>query len=106
MGHIVNERNYDRLHGILEKSHGKIVCGGSGDRATLAFEPTVVDNVSLEDPLLSQELFGPILPVLEADYEEATRVIASMPHPLAIYVFSTNQAEIDYGKCCSANKFT
>ena len=99
MGHIVNERNYDRLSGLLDKTKGKIVCGGVGDRPKLAFKPTVVDNVSTQDALLSEELFGPILPVIEADYNEATRVIASMPHPLAIYIFSTNQPEIDYGVC-------
>lgn len=92
---IINERNYDR--DLLDRSKGKIVYGGSGDRTSLQLKSTVIDNVTLDDSLLESELFGPLLPVIVADYVEATRAIASKPHPLAIYIFSNSKPEIEYG---------
>lgn len=65
---IINERNFGRLESQLNNASGKIVHGGTGhDRNLLRFKTTVVDNVSLEDSLLSEELFGPLLPIVEAD---------------------------------------
>ncbi|EXJ90169.1 aldehyde dehydrogenase (NAD+) [Capronia epimyces CBS 606.96] len=96
MGKIVNERHYDRLQSILNKTHGDIVYGGSGDRAALQFKTTVVDGVHIHDSTLSEELFGPILPVIKASTEEAVHQINHLPHPLAIYIFSQDDKEVDY----------
>ncbi|KAI0126981.1 Aldehyde/histidinol dehydrogenase [Xylariales sp. AK1849] len=92
---IVNERNFDRLAGLLKRSKGTITSGGQTDRNRLIIRPTVVANVTLGDALMEDELFGPICPVLKATTEEAYNAIKSSPHPLAIYIFSNNQQEID-----------
>ena len=93
---IVNEKNYDRLSGLLAKTEGKVVHGGQGKREVLRFDLTAVDGVSMEDSLLSEELFGPILPLVEADLQRAVEIISSLPHPLAIYLFSHDQSEVKY----------
>ncbi|KAF2820846.1 aldehyde dehydrogenase [Ophiobolus disseminans] len=94
---IINERNHARLEGLLNRTKGKVVYGGTGhDHNLLKMKTTVVDNVSMSDSLLSEELFGPLLPIIEADYKRAVEIITSMPHPLALYIFSHDQSEIDY----------
>lgn len=95
---IVNERNYDRLHNLLDRSKGKVVLGGNGRREQLKMDLTVVDGVTMDDSLLTEELFGPILPLVEADLPRAVEIISSLPHPLAIYIFSNDKAEVDFGK--------
>ncbi|KAF3048812.1 hypothetical protein E8E11_004193 [Didymella keratinophila] len=94
---IINERNFGRLESLLNNTTGKIVYGGTGhDRNLLKLKTTVVDNVSLEDSLLSEELFGPLLPIVETDYKHAVEAINQLPHPLGLYMFSHDQSEIDY----------
>jgi len=58
---------------------------------------TIVDEVKIDDSLLSEELFGPILPIVEADVRRAVEIISSLPHPLAIYVFASDCKEVKYG---------
>ena len=94
MAHIVNERNYDRLSSLLDKSQGRIAYGGKGAKVDLSFKPTIVTDVNTSDSLLSEELFGPICPVIKATYQEAYRAISDMPHPLGLYIFSTNDSEV------------
>lgn len=94
---IINERNHARLEGLLDNTKGKVVYGGTGhDRNLLKLKTTIVDNVTMDDSLLSEELFGPLLPIVEADYKHAVDIISSMPHPLGLYIFSHDQSEIDY----------
>ncbi|KAG9524351.1 aldehyde dehydrogenase, partial [Aureobasidium melanogenum] len=93
---IINERNYDRLTGMLDKTNGKIIEGGSGQRDQLKLALTVVDGVSMDDSLLTEELFGPILPLVEADLTKAVGIISSRQHPLAIYIFTNDRSEVDY----------
>ena len=96
---IINERNFGRLERLLSNTRGNVVYGGTGhDRDILKLRTTVVDNVSLEDSLLSEELFGPLLPIMEADYKRAVEIVNSLAHPLGLYVFSHDQSEIDYGE--------
>lgn len=95
MTKIVNESNYDRLVSLLEKSEGQITYGGKRDRNQKFMAPTVVTGVTLRDSLLSDELFGPILPIIKANHREACKAISSMDHPLAIYIFSAKQGVID-----------
>lgn len=82
MVRIINERQFDRLEGLLERTEGKIVYGGSKNREDKYIQPTVVTKVSMSgmfppelhsdvDPLLGEEIFGPILPVIEADVNQA-----------------------------------
>lgn len=87
-GRIVSDRHFDRLASFLT---GNIVTGGQIDRATRYIAPTLIDRVSWSDPVMQDEIFGPILPILEYDdLEEAIRGVVDRPKPLALYFFSRN----------------
>nr|WP_166244324.1 aldehyde dehydrogenase [Paenibacillus turpanensis] len=90
---IVSEGHYARLTGLLAATRGRIVYGGSGDAEARVLAPTIVDEVGWDDPLMEDELFGPILPVVVYDeLEEALAMIRSRPKPLALYVFTESDA--------------
>lgn len=91
--HIINERNFDRLDSLLQKTSGKIVYGGQRNRESLYFAPTIVAGVKPGDSLLSEELFGPILPIIDADFDTALSQTRAGEHPLAIYTFTTQAVE-------------
>ncbi|KAJ5638197.1 Aldehyde dehydrogenase NAD(P)-dependent [Penicillium lividum] len=93
--HIINERNFDRLDRLLNSTSGQIVYGGQRDRSTRFFAPTIVTGVKPGDSLLSEELFGPILPIMEADLDTALTFTRGTGQPLSAYVFTQNQAEKD-----------
>lgn len=95
----VNDRNFNRLDQILASTNGTISYGGERDLATRKFTPTVVTDVEISDSLLSEELFGPVCPVIKADYVTAYKQISKMPHPLGLYIFSSSQTEIDEILC-------
>ena len=87
---IVNSRHFSRLNGLLKE--GQILAGGRTDEKTLYIEPTIIGNASPESPLMTDEIFGPILPLLEYEsLDEALAIIASLPAPLAIYLFSQSR---------------
>ena len=87
---MVNRKHFDRVMGLIDQS--KVVFGGRGDPDTLKIQPTVLDNVSPEDPVMREEIFGPVLPVLTFDRaEEALEFINARPHPLALYLFSQDK---------------
>lgn len=90
-GRIVNERHYRRLMGLMQS--GRVVCGGEGRAETLQIAPTVLADVSPESPVMQEEIFGPILPVLPCGTpEEAMRFVNARPKPLALYLFTTDRA--------------
>ncbi len=92
-GKIINEKHFDRIVGLIEQK--KVVSGGKADRRALKVEPTVIDNVTFGDAVMQEEIFGPLLPVLTFDtLDEAVRNIQSMPHPLALYIFSNNRQAV------------
>ncbi|KAH7230021.1 putative aldehyde dehydrogenase [Fusarium solani] len=93
--HIINKRNFDRLSALLDQTSGKIVYGGERNPETLGFSPTVVVDVSPSDSLMSEELFGPILPILDATLDEAISHTTNNERPLAVYPFTASQAEKD-----------
>ena len=95
-GKIINARQFDRIASYL--SQGAIVQGGRTNRQELFIEPTIITNVSLDAPVMNDEIFGPVLPVITFDTtEEAKQVIAKHPNPLAFYVFTSNrQKEKDW----------
>jgi aldehyde dehydrogenase (NAD+) len=94
---IINERHWDRLHGLLAgSSSSQVVLGGQGDRATRYLAPTVISNATWDDPVMGEEIFGPILPVLAVDgVGAAIATINAHDKPLALYVFAEKQAVID-----------
>ncbi|KAJ8514395.1 hypothetical protein ONZ45_g8071 [Pleurotus djamor] len=92
MGHIINKTHFHRLTKLLERTKGKVVLGGKND-GHLSIEPTVVIDVGVDDSLMEEELFGPILPVIPVDsVDEAISSIRRGPHPLTIYAFTQNDA--------------
>jgi aldehyde dehydrogenase (NAD+) len=96
--HIPNERLFDRLDGLLADTKGKIIVGGERDKSRLYISPTIVDNVKADDPLMEDELFSPILPIVPVDdiVEEGIDFVRTYHDtPLALYVFSNNKKEAD-----------
>ena len=90
-GKIINEKHFDRILGLIDEK--KIVQGGKADRKALQIEPTVLDNVSFSDRVMQEEIFGPLMPVLTYDsLEEVIRTVNSMPHPLALYFFTSDKS--------------
>lgn len=90
-GKIINEKHFDRLLGLIDKN--KTVHGGDSDRHALRIEPTVLDNVTFADAVMQEEIFGPIMPILIFDsMDEVIHNINAMPHPLALYLFTSDKA--------------
>jgi aldehyde dehydrogenase (NAD+) len=93
-GRIVNALHHDRLRGLL--ACGSIVHGGRLDREQLYFEPTVLVDVEPTSPVMQEEIFGPILPVLPVDdLRSAIKLVNARPKPLAVYVFARDHAVTD-----------
>ncbi|HIZ21892.1 MAG TPA: aldehyde dehydrogenase [Candidatus Blautia faecigallinarum] len=99
-GKIINRKHFERILGLIDQE--KVVWGGEGDPASLRIEPTVMDRVTFQDPVMGQEIFGPVLPVLTYDsLDEAVSKINSMAHPLALYIFTKDkQAAKKVTSCC------
>ncbi|UGT43442.1 aldehyde dehydrogenase family protein [Nocardia yamanashiensis] len=90
-GRIVNERHFDRLTALL--GDGRIVTGGATDRASRYLAPTVLADVDPESPVMKEEIFGPILPIVRVrDLDEAIAFITARDKPLALYAFLGSDA--------------
>lgn len=91
-GRVVNARHHKRLMALMDS--GEVVQGGQGDEADRYIAPTILDHVSPDSPAMRDEIFGPILPVLEvADFAAAIEFINARPKPLALYLFSEDKAQ-------------
>jgi acyl-CoA reductase-like NAD-dependent aldehyde dehydrogenase len=89
-GRIANTRHFDRLTALL--ASGTIYHGGGHDRADKFIAPTVLVNVSPDSPVMQEEIFGPILPVLEVDsVQQVINFVNARPSPLGLYVFAEDQ---------------
>ncbi|MEU0169572.1 aldehyde dehydrogenase family protein [Streptomyces iakyrus] len=89
-GRIINERHFDRLTGLLDS--GRTVVGGTSDRAAKYIAPTVLADVSPDAPVMCEEIFGPILPIVTVPgVGEAIDFINDRDKPLALYVFSESE---------------
>ncbi|KAF5357137.1 hypothetical protein D9756_006811 [Leucocoprinus leucothites] len=90
---LITPQAFKRVKGLLDNTKGKVVFGGETDEATKFIAPTVVKDVSFDDSLMSEEIFGPVLPVVPVkDVEEAITYVNNNDHPLALYVFSRDEA--------------
>jgi acyl-CoA reductase-like NAD-dependent aldehyde dehydrogenase len=90
-GRIVNRKNFDRLVGLM--GSGRIAVGGQTDAADLYIAPTVLVDVPVDSPAMQEEVFGPILPVLEIEsVEAAIHSVNTRPRPLGLYVFAEDTA--------------
>lgn len=88
-GRIVNERHFDRLSALLES--GDVVAGGRTNREDLYIAPTVLGNVGADTPVMAEEIFGPILPVVRVpDLDAAIRFVNERDKPLALYGFTNS----------------
>jgi acyl-CoA reductase-like NAD-dependent aldehyde dehydrogenase len=87
---IVDDLHFDRLSRLLKQ--GTIVTGGHSDRASRYIAPTILDNIKEADPIMDDEIFGPLLPVLEYDtLSDAIAMVNARPKPLALYFFSRDK---------------
>ncbi|MFF9088411.1 aldehyde dehydrogenase family protein [Streptomyces sp. NPDC014991] len=90
-GRIINERHFDRLAALL--GSGRVAVGGTHDRAAKYIAPTVLADVDPKAPVMQEEIFGPILPLVTvAGLDEAIGFINDRDKPLALYVFSESDA--------------
>jgi aldehyde dehydrogenase (NAD+) len=90
-GKIINEKHFTRINGLIDPA--KVVHGGRSNPDTMKIEPTVMDEVTFEDAVMQEEIFGPVLPVLTYDsFDQAIEKINSMAHPLALYIFTRSKA--------------
>ncbi|BAZ53021.1 aldehyde dehydrogenase [Nostoc sp. NIES-4103] len=88
---IINQKHFERLTNFIQ--NGKIIIGGETNFSERYIAPTLLDQVSLTDPVMQEEIFGPILPIIEySDITEAIALINSQPKPLALYLFTNNHS--------------
>jgi aldehyde dehydrogenase (NAD+) len=93
-GRVVSNRHFDRLKELLKE--GTVYHGGQSDRADLYIAPTILTDVPATAPVLQEEIFGPILPVLEVEnIEQAIAHVNARPHPLGLYIFAGDNAIAD-----------
>ena len=105
-GKIINEKHFNRVKGLIDEK--KVIHGGYSDDEALRIAPTVMDNITWNDAIMQEEIFGPILPVLTfSSLDEAINTVNNREHPLALYIFSSNKnnirrvtSECGYGGGC------
>ncbi|MBR3951448.1 MAG: aldehyde dehydrogenase [Bacteroidaceae bacterium] len=92
---IVSYRHFDRLQPLL--SHGTIIYGGQSDREQCYIAPTLITDVPSDSPLFTDEIFGPILPIIPFDdIDDCVEHINTHPTPLALYYFTTSKKSARY----------
>ncbi len=90
-GKIINEKHFERILGLINGE--KLVYGGQSEPDSLRIAPTVLNNITWDDAVMGEEIFGPLLPILTFDtLDEALDTVESHPHPLALYFFSEDKA--------------
>ena len=105
-GKIINEKHFGRLCGLIDKE--KVVIGGNANPDTCQIAPTVMDNVTYDDAVMGEEIFGPIMPILAFDdFDAVVDELKAKDKPLALYLFTSNKkhikrvtAELSYGGGC------
>ncbi|MGN0374770.1 MAG: aldehyde dehydrogenase [Butyrivibrio sp.] len=92
-GKIINQRHFDRICGLMDGVN--IFYGGNTSSATQQIEPTVLTDVTWDSKVMQEEIFGPLLPVMEFEnLDEVIRKVNSNPHPLALYLFTRDKDNI------------
>ena len=96
-GKIINQRHFDRLADLIGRQQAQVIHGGKHNADRLQIEPTILDNVTWNDPIMQEEIFGPILPVLVYnELDEVLAAVQSHDRPLALYIFTQNKREADH----------
>ncbi|MDO5547369.1 MAG: aldehyde dehydrogenase [Eubacteriales bacterium] len=94
-GKIINDKHFNRIRGLIDPQ--KVVYGGGADADTLRIEPTILSDVTWEDAVMQEEIFGPVLPILTYDdLDDALEQINAHPHPLAFYLFTEDKRTARY----------
>ena len=89
-GKIISRKHFDRVAGLIDSS--KAVCGGETDPDALKIAPTILDNITWEDKVMGEEIFGPVLPILTfASAEAVVETVNRRDTPLALYVFAQDK---------------
>ena len=105
-GRIVNEKHFSRICSLIAPE--KVAFGGEFDEEKCRISPTVMNNVSENDAVMKEEIFGPIMPILTFDsFDEVLDILKTKDKPLALYLFSTDKgriervtSELSYGGGC------
>jgi aldehyde dehydrogenase (NAD+) len=105
-GKIISQKHFDRLCSLIDRE--KVVFGGERHAETCRIAPTVMDNVTFEDAVMGEEIFGPILPILTFDdFDKTVNDLKKKDKPLALYLFSNDknrirrvEKELSYGGGC------
>jgi aldehyde dehydrogenase (NAD+) len=108
-GRIINNKRFSKLVSYL--GNGKIVFGGRHDDKDLYVEPTIMEGVDISDPVMQEEIFGPILPIITySQKEEVVEWVEKNPFPLSLYIYADDTKVQDYyisrirfGGCCINN---
>lgn len=105
-GKIINEKHFLRLCSLI--NNDKVIIGGNTNAITLQIAPTVMDNVSYSDAVMGEEIFGPIMPIIEFDsFDDVIDELKAKEKPLALYLFTSSKKhvrkvtnELSYGGGC------
>ena len=90
MNVIVNQKHFERISALM--SSGTVVFGGKTDPSRRFIEPTLIDNVLPDSPIMQEEIFGPLLPIMTyTDMDTCISYIRNHPKPLALYLFTKNR---------------
>lgn len=94
-GKIINEKHFERIFNLIDQK--KVIFGGTANSSTNQICPTVLDNVTLEDAVMKEEIFGPIFPIITYDNDdELVGIINKNPTPLAFYIFTKRKSFANY----------
>ena len=95
LGRVINEKHFDRLVGLLDGLH--VIHGGNSIRDKKYMAPTLIKNPPMDHPLMKEEIFGPILPIITYEQlSEAADIIQHNPYPLSLYLFTKSGAVKSY----------
>lgn len=92
-GKIISLKHFERLLGLIDKT--KVILGGQSKQETLQIEPTILTNITWQDKIMQEEIFGPLMPILTFENtEEIIEILNQKPKPLALYLFSNDKQNI------------
>lgn len=92
-GKMVNEKHFERVKSLIDVD--KVAFGGKTDMSRLKIQPTIMDDVTFDDAVMQEEIFGPLLPIIAFDdFSEIFTLLKDRPKPLALYVFSENKKRV------------
>ena len=105
---MINEKQFNRVVGIIEEDKKQIFYGGNSDKKTMKIQPTLIDDKSIDSKAMQQEIFGPVLPIIEFEkIDEVIEYINKNHKPLALYLFTNNKKiqnqilkQVSYGGGC------